>query len=148
MSELGQRSASSADSPGTVISHGIWVDTTSLTAFADRLRADFADGVVPTTNRVQLSFSNDATVGANNPSADLETMLESYDNCLEAMSRQLFAYAKFADLLTSAAHTIAGRYTTTDQLSGASALAVQAAFDKADTGSDAPLTTPNTGMTL
>jgi hypothetical protein len=98
--------------------------------------------------RVQLTFGNGAVVGANNPSVDLQTMLESYDNCLEAMSQQLFAYAKFADLLTSAAHTIAGRYTTTDQLSGASALAVQAAFNKADTGSDAPLIDPNTGMAL
>jgi hypothetical protein len=148
MSELGQRSPSTVDSPTTVISQEIRVDTTTLTAFANTIRADFDEGVAPVANRVQLSFANGAVVGANNPSVDLQTMLESYDNCLEAMSQQLFAYAKFADLLTSAARTIARQYTTSDQLSGASALAVQAAFTKADTGSDAPLTNPKTGMAL
>lgn len=148
MDELRQQSSSSSDSPEAVRSQEIRVDTTTLTAFANAIRTDFDDGVAPVANRVQLSFANGAIVGANNPSVDLQTMLESYDNCLAAMSEQLFAYAKFADLLTSAAHTIARRYTTSDQLSGASALAVQAAFNKADTGADSPATNPKTGMGL
>jgi hypothetical protein len=146
MGQPGQGSTWSTDPPTTGSTQEIRVDAKTLTAFANTIRADFEHGVAPVANRVQLAFANGAVVGANNPSADLQTMLETYDNCLGAMSQQLIAYAEFADTLTKAAHTIAARYTTSDQLAGASALAVQAAFDKADSGQVSPSSTAHVGM--
>jgi hypothetical protein len=148
MNEPANQATSSTDAPTTLSTQEIRVDIRSLTAFADTIRADFDHGVAPVATRLQMTFANGAIVGNGNPSADLQRMLEIYDNCLDAMSEQLVAYAKFADMLASAAHTMASRYTTSDELSGASALAVQAAFDKADSGYGGPPKAPISGMTL
>lgn len=148
MGEVGQR-ISAVDSSASGGTQEIRVDASTLRAFANTLRGDFDRGVAPVATRVQLAFANGAIVGANNPSNDLHTMLEAYDNCLEAMSQQLCAYAEFADMLTTAAHTIVARYTTSDQLSGASALAVESAFNQASPGMNAmPSAIPEEGMTL
>jgi hypothetical protein len=114
------------------------VDIRTLGDFSTFMRTELDENLSPMSGRVGTTLGNGATISERNPSADLQTMVQQYAGCLDAMREQLDAFTTNVAIIADAARTIAANYGNTDALAGASMADIAPLLDGA-IGTDTPL---------
>jgi len=96
------------------------VDTNKVTGFADTLKTNVQGTIAPTAPGLTTTLGTGVTFGHASPSVALGAMLETYADCLIAMTQQLRNVGIYVDMLVGVANQISANYSSSDQLAEAS----------------------------